>query len=490
MKRRLLLLEVLVVLFLNLSSQPLAYDGSAAYDWGDSVPNYNPLAVIMFGSLETSNLTFGDFMGLSPTQPDATSYGDMGVGVGWDDNVVENAGDANTNGDALDGLYVQFYFPDGGWWDLGAETNRIAVFLSQDHGPYLAEGLEVQVYGSNELWGSAGSQALLTDVYLDGWRPHHSEEDANGNGWCSDDIAAVFELLGQYRYIKLTGWDPSLFWDLNEPEVDAVAALSPCVNAPSGLNAQSISLDTIRLNWTDNSSDENGFRVYRDGSFSKELPANTVSNDDTGLAAGTDYCYVVTAFNNACGESIPSNEDCASTCSPPGVPVSINYPSSDSDGSYTISWAAVTGVTRYELERSSDGGITWTPIYSGPNLTYPETVSCGVYRYRVRACNSCGCGEWRTGSTDCNYTAPPAPANISYPTNDSDGTYTVSWSSAVRATRYELERSSDGGVTWTPIYSGPSASYSDTVSCGIYRYRVRACNSCGCGEWRTGSTDC
>jgi hypothetical protein len=172
----------------------------------------------------------GDFIGRGAdgSNPNAGLYGDSGVSVGWDDTWVGNVGNPNTNGDALDGLWVQIY-SDGGWWDMGMQINRVAVFTSQDHGPYLAEGLEYRVFGSNSLGGPTGAQAVATDVYLDGWRTHNDAEDSNGNGWLSDDISGVFQLDGSYRYIKVIAWATT--GSLNEPEIDGVAAVIPAPGA-------------------------------------------------------------------------------------------------------------------------------------------------------------------------------------------------------------------------------------------------------------------
>jgi hypothetical protein len=196
-----------------------------AYTWAPGTPNYNPLAVVHPGTIDTSSFTFGDFVGIAAGQPNAIFHGDSGVSVNWDDTWVGNVGHPNTNGDALDGLWAQIY-TSGGWWDLGGQASAVAVFTSQDHGPYLAEGLEYRVYGSNTLWGAVSPQAMATDVYLDGWRGHNPAEDANANGWCSDDIAGVYQLPGSFRYVKLIAWVPT--GSLNEPEVDAVAAVDLC----------------------------------------------------------------------------------------------------------------------------------------------------------------------------------------------------------------------------------------------------------------------
>ena len=132
-----------------------AYDPAiATYTWAQGVPNYNTDANIRPGTIDTTNLVMGDFLGVSPTQPNASGYGDCGSIVGWDDIFVADVGNPNTNGDELDGLYAQIVDPAEGWWDLGFGTNRVVVFLSQDHGPYVGEGLETRVYGSNSLWGA------------------------------------------------------------------------------------------------------------------------------------------------------------------------------------------------------------------------------------------------------------------------------------------------------------------------------------------------
>jgi len=197
----------------------------AAYTWDASTPSYNPAAILHPGTIDTSLLRFGDFLGRNAATPNAASYGSSGAAVGWDDTWVGGVGDANTNGDALDGLWAQIY-SDGGWWDLGSAFDEVAVFTSQDHGPYPGEGLEYRVFGTNTLWvdASLSAQAPVTDVYLDGWRTHNDAEDFNGNDWLSDDISGVFQLDGAYRYIKLVAWAQSGGFD--EPEVDAVAGYS------------------------------------------------------------------------------------------------------------------------------------------------------------------------------------------------------------------------------------------------------------------------
>lgn len=93
-------------------------------------------------------------------------------------------------------------------------------------------------------------------------------------------------------------------------------------NSPSGLIGASISQSAVSLQWSDNSNNEVGFNVYRDGIKVAAVNANVTTYQDTGLRAGKSYQYVVTAYNSA-GES----EACsytAKTLNPP-LNVTINY---------------------------------------------------------------------------------------------------------------------------------------------------------------------
>ena len=222
---------VMLGLLLMTSSNVFGYITGASYNWAPGEPGYNASATLHAGTINTSLLVFGDFVGRSAIQPNASSFGDSGVSVGWDDTWVGGVGNANTNGDALDGRWVQI-FSDGGWWDLGAAYSTIAVSTSQDHGPYLGEGLEYWVYASNTLWDASPTligPTGLTDVYMDGWRTHNSAEDNNRNLWLSDDITGVFNLGASYRYIKLVAWTTS--GSYSEPEIDGVSAVIPAPGA-------------------------------------------------------------------------------------------------------------------------------------------------------------------------------------------------------------------------------------------------------------------
>jgi parallel beta-helix repeat protein len=82
-------------------------------------------------------------------------------------------------------------------------------------------------------------------------------------------------------------------------------------------------------------------------------------------------------------------------------------------------------------------------------------------------------------------TLPSSPTLTDPGTNDTDGNYTVSWSSVSSATNYTLEEDTSSSFSSpTKVYPGSETSKEITgKSDGTYYYRVNACNECGCSEW-------
>ncbi|WP_444899733.1 hypothetical protein ACJJIX_05070 [Microbulbifer sp. VAAC004] len=169
------------------------------------------------------------------------------------------------------------------------------------------------------------------------------------------------------------------------------------------------------------------------------------------------------------------------------IPGAINYPTFDSDGSYSISWSSSSAASRYELERSINGG-SWSRIYNSSGTKFNETgKSNGSYRYRVRACTSNMCSGFKTGGTLKVEKTPPTPSSISVPSYTSSSSVNISWSASSTATRYELQQRRNNG-SWSGVYSGPATSktVSFLVHGSTYRYRVRACNTTCSGYVESG----
>ena len=77
-------------------------------------------------------------------------------------------------------------------------------------------------------------------------------------------------------------------------------------SAPGDLNATEITSNSVTLNWSDNSDNETGFQIIRNGELIFLTAPNVTSYTDENLTAGETYTYEVRAVNEA-GVSEPSN---------------------------------------------------------------------------------------------------------------------------------------------------------------------------------------
>ena len=105
--------------------------------------------------------------------------------------------------------------------------------------------------------------------------------------------------------------------------------------APSNLTATVVSCSCIRLNWMDNSNNEDGFKIERcQGSGCSnfvqiaQVGANVTSYNNVGLSAGVSYSYRVRAFNSK-GNSAYSN---TATATPSPSPCPSPSPGGPSGG--------------------------------------------------------------------------------------------------------------------------------------------------------------
>ena len=185
-----------------------------------------------------------------------------------------------------------------------------------------------------------------------------------------------------------------------------------------------------------------------------------------------------------------SDDGAVSVNTAPGTPGSISYPTSINGGTdITVSWGASTdaegNLAGYIVERSTNGGTSWSQIYQGSATSTTNNVAFGTasVMYRVKGYDTAGLNSgWRTGSnvTVVNNRAPSAPGSITVPAAVRGGsTLPISWTKATDSddnlSGYELERSVNGG-SWSQIYKGAALSYTDTITAGwnTVAYRVRA----------------
>lgn len=200
-----------------------------------------------------------------------------------------------------------------------------------------------------------------------------------------------------------------------------------------------------------------------------------------------------------------SDDGTVSTNTAPSTPGSISVPSSIMGGTnISISWAkssdAESNLAGYKVERSTNGGSSWSQIYQGTATSTTNNVAFGTtsVMYRVKAYDTEGLESgWRTSSqvTVVNNNAPSAPPSIAVPNDVKGGsTLVISWTAASDSdgnlSGYILERSTDGGSAYTQVYKGNALTYTDTITKGwsTVMYRVKAYDSYDAQSGYTTST--
>lgn len=185
--------------------------------------------------------------------------------------------------------------------------------------------------------------------------------------------------------------------------------------APSNLVAIAFTSDWINMTWTDNSNNEDGFKVERcqgTAAFCDANPSqfaqiaqtgpNIDYHGDTGLPPATTYTYRVRAFNVS-GNSPYSNTSTATTLGgPPAAPSGLvakagtPAPRVSRKAYVDLSWTDnSTDETSFVLERCQGAGCTNFGVRAtlGANtVRYRDTglPRHTTYRYRVKARNDSG----------------------------------------------------------------------------------------------------
>lgn len=208
-----------------------------------------------------------------------------------------------------------------------------------------------------------------------------------------------------------------------------------------------------------------------------------------------DYWYSV-----SCGvrpafilpsELMVSEDGMFSLNTAPSTPNRVAIPSNIMGGTtITVSWTnssdAENNLAGYKAERSTDGGSSWFQIYQGTATSTTNRVPAGItsVMYRVKAYDDEGLESgWKTSQqvTVVNNTAPSAPPSISVPSSvKGGGTLVISWTAASDSdgnlAGYILERSTDGGSSWSKIYQGTATRTTNVIKHGTssVMYRVKA----------------
>ncbi len=278
--------------------------------------------------------------------------------------------------------------------------------------------------------------------------------------------------------------------DVNSAYSEEVSALTTNIPAaPSNLAVSSVTNNAVSLYWTDNASNESGFKIERrvdGGNYTQigTVGANVTSYTSSGLNNNTTYYYRVRSYNSH-GDSAYSNEAGATTGGVPAAPTNLAVTGS-TQNSVTLSWTDnAQNEEGFYIERRTTGGSYVQVAIVAKNLTtYTDTgLSANTeYQYRIRAHNLTGNSAYSSAVTATTLPAgaPASPTQLSA-TALSANSILLTWKdNANNETGFKIERKTGtGGFSQIATVGANVTTFTDAglTPSVLYTYRVRAYNS-------------
>lgn len=371
---------------------------------------------------------------------------------------------------------------------------------------FLSAGLGMEVSAPSKFWAYSGNNC----------------GDADGNGATENvkstvlDVNAQLALYGRWQIIgkkswswmdwkfNVAGWEifkvsdftsgkPEFFalrrnLYFKEFESPATSALTPVIVGPSNIAATGAGYSAMMrscvpfkdkmkyaFDWGDGTSSTfEGSGAQQ--TFQAHNWATTGTKTITLMAQSDsikrDYANISTSRSVVVGAAAV-----------PGVPGNISAPAT-SGTSLTVSWAAASGlVERYELQQQFNGGA-WSDV-SSANVTSKAIagLTIGSYNYRVRACNSVGCGAYTAAVAVNVMNGPAAPTASIYVEDLCFGENTASWNAVSGATQYQLYKSTTNSSANGVLFSTVSDTYATFNVSRLTYVWVKACNGSACSDF-------
>lgn len=282
---------------------------------------------------------------------------------------------------------------------------------------------------------------------------------------------------------------------------------------PTGLSAAATSATQINLGWTDNSTDETGFKLERAtaaaGPFTQiaTLGAGVTTYNNTGLTASTTYYYRVCSYNTAGNSGYATASATTQAVAPPPTPVPAAptglTASAASTSQINLGWTdASSNETGFKVERGASASGPFSLIATlGAGVTSYNNTGCAAsttYFYRVCAYNATGNSGYTSvaSATTSGTTQPPPPqpatgaptAPSGLAANGAARQITLTWTDASSdEVGFRIERSLTETGNFA-IIAMVGAGVTTHTNMGLmpsrkYYYRVRAYNRAGSSDY-------
>jgi titin len=394
----------------------------------------------------------------------------------------------------------------------------LALFVGCDRHHPLAPGIEAAAGGQpgptlaapsntsavavswsqiNVAWRDNSSNETGFEVYLSTTGPSGSfgaliSLGANAASYGNTGLAASTQYCYKVRAFRTTGGKTT--YSAFSSAACATTPAAPVPAAASAVNAVPRFGYAFGVTWSDNSSDETGFRVERAAaSTGPWTSAGTTSANVTSLAdylenypyPGDDRpaCYRVFAVSSF-GDSGPSNVDCTAMPATPTNLLANPVGGTAVDLRWTDNSAVEDG---FQVWRAG-GGADWGAVATLPANTtgYHDAgmTPDNTYWYAVYATRDGGSSSNSEVVQVVLATTPPvAPSGLGVQPTSSTSVYGLWLDQSSNEAGFRVEHSINGGASWvTAATTGTDEYYfveaglsADQQAC----YRVIAYNSVG-----------
>ncbi len=271
---------------------------------------------------------------------------------------------------------------------------------------------------------------------------------------------------------------------------------------PTFTSLQALNTTTVKLNWTDNTTEELGFGIERclgvnceDFEFLTNVTANTTTYNDTTVCNGNTYKYRIYAFKTGYWTSEFSQ---ILTVTIPSPPSSFNLTATTlSESSIKLDWTdSFTDETGFIIERceglNCENFSQINSVSANTTSFTDNTVLWGrTYIYRIRAYKNANCSWYVYSDTASATTDVLAPASLSaseLKTTSLKLTWQDKTSTESGFKIYRCLGDSCDNFQEIATVGADTTTYTDYSVCEgtIYRYYVTAYKT---GEWESQPTN-
>ncbi len=228
---------------------------------------------------------------------------------------------------------------------------------------------------------------------------------ANINSYSDSSLAASTTYY--YRIASYNNVGSSANTSVASAMTQATATEVPA--APSGLAAAASSTTQINLTWSDNSTNESGFKIERGSSVAGPFnliftaAAASTSYSDTALTSATTYYYRIYSFNSAGNSAVSTTASATTQANVPVAPTTLTA-TATSSSQINLNWADMSSnETGFKVEQASAAAGPFAVVATlGPNVTSYSAVGLSAVTtnyYRVYSYNAGGNSGFTTTSS-------------------------------------------------------------------------------------------